>query len=317
MSAPPDNDFMLAEIARLRGEREAVILAHNYQLPEVQAVADLTGDSLGLARRAAETDARVIVLCGVEFMAETAAIICPDRRVLLPELHAGCPMAEMISADDVRAARDETPDLYVVTYVNSTAEVKAVSDVCCTSANAVEILAKAPQGRPVLFCPDRHLGEWAARKVGRTDIGLHPAKTDVRLWPGFCPTHHRLTLEDLLRAKEAHPRARVMVHPECRLEVCEAADRVASTGGMLAYPAEVEDDEFIVGTEVGLLDPLRRGYPAKKFHPAAAEKMVCWNMKVTDLESVYNALSEDRHRVAVLEEVAGPARRAIERMLEV
>jgi quinolinate synthase len=316
MGRPLETDFMLDGIARLRRERDAVVLAHNYQLPEVQAAADLTGDSLGLARHAAGTDARVIVLCGVEFMAETAAILCPDKRVLLPELRAGCPMADMVTADDVREAREKTPELYVVTYVNSSAEVKAVSDVCCTSANAVEILRRAPAGRPVLFCPDRHLGEWAALQVGRTDIGLYPAETDIRLWPGFCPTHHRLTLEDLQRAREAHPRAKVMVHPECRLEVCRAADRVASTGGMLRYPAETDAGEFIVGTEVGLLDPLRKTYPDRHFYPAAAEKMVCWNMKVTTLESVYTALAEDRYPVAVPEEVAAPARRAIERMLE-
>ncbi len=315
MHTPPEKSFMLTEIARLRGEGNAIILAHNYQLPEVQAVADLTGDSLGLARQAAETDAEVIVLCGVEFMAETAAILCPDRRVLLPELHAGCPMADMITADDVREAKEKTPELYVVTYVNSTAEVKAVSDVCCTSANAVEILTKAPADRPVLFCPDRHLGEWAALQVGRTDIGLYPGKADIRLWPGFCPTHHRLTLEDLRRVKKAHPEAKVMVHPECRLEVCESADVTTSTSGMLTYPAEVEATEFIVGTEVGMLDPLRRMYPAKNFYPAAAEKMVCWNMKVTDLESVYNSLAQDRYQIAVPREIADPARRAIQRML--
>ncbi|HDR06078.1 MAG TPA: quinolinate synthase NadA [Candidatus Coatesbacteria bacterium] len=315
MPAPFENDFLLAEIDRLRRERGAVILAHNYQLPEVQATADRTGDSLGLARMAAGTDARVIVLAGVGFMAETAALLCPDKRVLLPELRAGCPMADMITADDLLEARTRFPELYVVTYVNSTAEVKAESDICCTSANAVEVLRRAPADRPVLFCPDRHLGEWAALQVGRTDIGLYPAETDFRLWPGFCPTHHRLTLEDLERVKAAHPRAEVMVHPECRLEVCRAADRVASTGGMLKYPAETDAREFIVGTEVGMLEPLRRAYPDRLFFPAAAEKMVCWNMKVTTLESVYTALAEDRYPVYVPEETAAPARRAIERML--
>lgn len=307
---------LIDEITELKKRRGAVIMAHNYQLPEVQAVADHTGDSLGLARLAAETQARTIVLCGVSFMAETAAIICPDKTVLLPEPDAGCPLADMLGADDVREARQRFPGLYVISYVNSSAAVKAESDICCTSSNGVEVLRRAPAERPVLFCPDRHLGEYAARSVGR-DYALYPREAPVMLWPGFCPTHHRVTVADVRAARQAHPRAEVMVHPECDIAVIEAADIAASTGGMLEYPDSVEAAEFIVGTEIGMLTPLEKRYPDRVFHPLAPQKTVCFNMKRNTLASLRRVLRDEQPVVEVPAAVAERARAALERMLAV
>lgn len=303
-------------IDRLRAERGAVILAHNYQLPEVQELADHTGDSLGLARLAAKTDARVIVLCGVRFMAETAALICPDRRVLLPAAGAGCPLAEMLSAEQVREVRRRFPDVYVITYVNSTAEVKAEADICCTSSNAVAVLEQAPADRPVFFGPDRHLGEYAARELGRP-AAIYPEEAPVMLWPGFCPTHHRLTPADVEEARRLHPGAPVMVHPECDISVIDAADVAASTGGMLDYPGSVEAEEFVVGTEVGMLTPLRKRYPKRRFHALAPEKTVCYNMKMVTADGVREALDKLGPVVEVEEAIAERARKAIEGMLAV
>jgi len=311
---PLEEKFMIEEIARLKRERNAVVLVHNYQLPEVQAVADILGDSLGLAREASQTDAELIVLCGVRFMAETAALLCPNQRVLLPERLAGCPMADMITGAELAEARERFPDLYVITYVNSTAEVKAESDICCTSSNAVRVMKQAPAGKQILFVPDRHLGEWAARQLKKS-FAPYPEQAEVMLWSGFCNVHHRLKGEDVLRAKEQYPNALVMAHPECDTAVLELADKVISTGGMLNWPGEVGSGEFVVATEVGMLEPLRQRYPQKRFHACSASKLVCWNMKLTGLESVYLALKNEQHLVTVSAEIADPARRAIERML--
>lgn len=311
---PLEEKFMIEEIARLKREKNAVILVHNYQLPEVQAVADILGDSLGLAREASQTDGSLIVLCGVRFMAETAALLCPNQRVLLPERLAGCPMADMITGVELAEAREKFPDLYVITYVNSTAEVKAGSDICCTSSNAVRVMKQAPAGKRILFVPDRHLGEWAARQLGKS-FARYPDTAEVMLWPGFCNVHHRLKTTDVERAREQYPNALVMAHPECDMAVLELADRVASTGGMLQWPGEIDSTEFIVATEVGMLEPLRRRYPRKHFYACSASKLVCWNMKLTGLESVYQALAEEQHLVTVPADITIPARRAIERML--
>ncbi len=198
--------------------------------------------------------------------------------------------------------------------MNSTAEVKAESDICCTSSNAVQVMKQAPTGKQILFVPDRHLGEWAARQLGKS-FAPYPEQAEVMLWPGFCNVHHRLKGEDVLRAKEQYPNALVMAHPECDTAVLELADKVASTGGMLNWPDEVGSAEFVVATEVGMLEPLRRRYPQKRFYACSASKLVCWNMKLTGLESVYLALKNEQHLVTVSAEIADPARRAIERML--
>jgi len=295
---------LLERLARLKRARNAVILAHNYQRPEVQDAADFTGDSLGLSRRAAKTDAGVILFCGVHFMAETAAIICPDKTVLIPDPNAGCPMANMINGRELRKAKEEHPGAAVVCYVNSSAEIKALSDLCCTSANAVAVVASVPADREVLFVPDQSLGSWVAKQLGRKLI----------LWPGYCPTHHRILPEHVEAARRAHPGAKVVVHPECLDEVVAMADHVSSTSGMLRYCAKSDCEKFIIGTEVGILHPLRKQNPGKKFYPVTALSD-CPNMKLTTIEKMVWALEDMQYRVEVPRETAARAMAAIERML--
>ncbi len=306
-SVPPQVPALIEEIARLRSERNAVILAHNYELAEVQDIADFTGDSLELSRRAAATEADVIVFCGVHFMAETAAILAPGRTVLLPVPEAGCPMADMITPDELRTFQAGNPGAITVTYVNSTAEIKALSDVCCTSANARGVVESLPADRRILFVPDRHLGEWVTRDLDR----------DVVFWPGFCPVHQRILPEDLRRRRAQFPDAVVMVHPECDLPVCELADFVESTGGMLRRIAGLpQGTTVILGTEVGMINRLQAARPDLVLIPAGPD-LVCANMKMTRLVHVRDALLHLQHRVTVAPEVAEAARGAIERMLAI
>ena len=300
------SEDLLKRLADLKRERNAVILAHNYQLPEVQDAGDFTGDSLGLSRQAAQTDAGVILFCGVHFMAETAAIICPDKTVLLPDPNAGCPMANMATARQLRDAKAKHPDAAVVCYVNSTAEIKAMSDVCCTSANAVAVVRSIPEQREVLFVPDQSLGSWVSRQLGRKLI----------LWPGYCPTHHRILPGDIARAREQHPQAEVVVHPECLDGVVAMADHVASTSGMLRVCKESPAKQFIIGTEIGMLHPLRKQNPGKAFY-AASTLADCPNMKLNTIEKMVWALEDMAHRVEVPPETAARARGAIERMLAI
>ncbi|NDY42359.1 quinolinate synthase NadA [Dissulfurirhabdus thermomarina] len=298
-------DTLVKEIRRLAAEKQAIILAHNYQPPEIQEVADLTGDSLELAIRASKTDARVIVFCGVHFMAETGATLCPDKRVLLPNPNAGCAMADMLTADELREAKAALPGVPVVTYVNSTAEVKAESDICCTSANAVQVVKSL--GTPeVLMVPDRNLALWTQR---HTSQKIHHLE-------GYCPVHDNLTAAAVAEARRAHPGAVVMAHPECPPEVIDAADVVRSTSGMLAYPGESDAGAFIVATETGLLHPLAKRYPQKRFYPASAD-MVCADMKLTTLADVRRALETGEPAVTVPEPVRVKALRAVERMIAV
>ena len=294
------------EVRELKARRNAVILSHLYQRPEIQDIADYVGDSLGLSQNAARTEAEVIVFCGVHFMAESAAILCPDRIVLLPEEDAGCPMADMVTAEDLRRRKAELGDVIVVCYINSSAEVKAESDICCTSANAVKVVDRIPPDRRILFIPDRHLGHYVARRTGR----------ELILWEGYCPTHERLTAAEVLAAKQAHPGAVVMVHPECRPEVIDLADVVASTSGMLRHARESGAREFIVGTETGILHQLQKQCPGKRFYPAS-EKMVCPNMKATTLDKVKRALETLEPRVTVPSDVRARALASLERMLEI
>jgi len=297
---------MLADdILRLKRERNAVILAHNYQPGEVQEVADLRGDSLELSRAAAREEAEVIIFCGVDFMAETAAILSPDKRVVMPAAGASCPMASMITARDLRGFKEENSGAAVVCYVNSSAEVKAESDICCTSANGVEVVASLAE-ETVLFVPDRNLGRYIARF------------TDKRIitWNGYCYVHDRYTPEDVSRACALHPEAEVLVHPECRPEVIDLADGVYSTSGMARRAKESPSREFIIGTEVGMNYRLKEENPGKEFYPLS-EKAVCLDMKKTTLERVRSALETLEPRVTVPEEVAGRARVAIERMLSI
>jgi len=300
------SDPLLERLMNLKRQRDAVILAHNYQRGEVQDAADFVGDSLGLARQAAETDAKVILFCGVDFMAETAAITCPDKVVLVPDHHAGCPMANMITVRQLVEWKRQHPGALVVCYVNSTADVKAESDVCCTSANAIGILKSLPDDSEILFVPDQSLGDYAARKTGR----------QVILWPGYCPTHHRILREHIERAREEHAEAEVLVHPECTADVIALADHVTSTTGMLRVCAESNAREFVIGTEIGLLHRLAIENPGKQFYPAT-ELADCPNMKLNTIEKMVWALDDMAYRITVPEPVAARARLAIERMLEV
>ncbi len=292
---------LVEKIKTLRTKRNAVILAHMYQIPEIQDIADHVGDSLGLSRLAAKTDAETILFCGVHFMAETAAILSPSKTVLVPDLNAGCPMANMVMPRQLAEYRAKNPDTVVVTYVNSSAAVKALSDICCTSANAVQVVDSVPKEKNILFVPDRNLG------LGRDNI---------ELWPGFCPTHERLLPETVAAARAAHPGAPVVAHPECRPGVLEQADFVASTTGILDFCRKSDAKEFLIATEIGALHPLRKENPGKTFHPLSVIAD-CPNMKLNSLEKMAWALEDMQPVVTVPQDVAKKALAPIERMLEI
>ena len=296
---------MIEEILALKEERQATILAHNYQIPEVQDVADLVGDSLELSRAAARLDAEVIVFCGVDFMAETAAILSPQKRVVLPEKGAWCPMAHMITPDQLRDLKALYPEAAVVCYVNSTAEIKAESDVCCTSANGVQVVNSLSE-KQVIFVPDRNLAAYVARHT----------KKKIIPWNGYCYVHDHFTPEEVQAARAEHPQAEVLVHPECRPEVIDQADFVYSTAGMGRHAKASAAREFIIGTEAGMIYRLKKENPHKEFYPLS-EKAICQNMKKTDLTKVLRALQTLQPQVTVPEEIAVKARQAIERMLAV
>jgi quinolinate synthase len=299
------DDKLVEKISALKKKRNAVILVHNYQLGEVQDIADFVGDSLDLSQRAAETDADVIVFCGVHFMAETASILCPDKVVLLPDINAGCPMADMITAERLRAKKKEHPQAVVVCYINSSAEVKAESDICCTSANAVEVV-ESLDAREILFIPDQYLGHYVSARTGKKMI----------LWPGFCPTHVRIKPERIKKLKQEYPKAKVVVHPECRPEVIALADEVASTSGMCRYARRDEVREMVVGTEVGIIHRLRKENPGKRFIPVS-EQAICPNMKLITLEKVLRSLEKMSPEVKVPEEIRLKAKAAVDKMLRV
>ena len=294
------------EIRRLAEERRAVILAHNYCRGEVQDVADFTGDSLELARKATEVEADVIVFCGVYFMAETAKILNPSKTVLIPDPTAGCPMADMVTAEQLRELKSRHPGAKAVCYVNSTAEVKAECDICVTSGNAERVMALFPPEQEIIFVPDQHLGGHIAGMLGRSYV----------LWPGYCPTHAAITANAIAEARRLHPGAPVLVHPECARDVREAADERLSTGGMCRYARESAAPEIVVGTEVGILHRLRRENPGKRFHPVN-ERLVCPNMKKNTLENLRDSLVEMKTEVVVPEKTSARAKRAIDAMLAV
>lgn len=296
---------MKEAIRNLLKERNGILLAHNYQPAEIQDVADMCGDSLELSIKAAQTDAEVLVFCGVHFMAETAAILCPQKTVLLPRMDAGCPMADRITSEALEARKRELPGIPVVTYVNSPASVKALSDICCTSANAVQVV-ESLQSPEVLMTPDRNLAWYVASKT----------KTVVHVWDGCCPIHDSMRAEDVVRAKQAHPEALVLAHPECRMEVLDLADQVLSTSGMLRFASSSPHGEFIVGTEVGLLHGLQKANPGKRFFPLS-ERMFCPDMKKISLADVVSCLERLEHRVTVPEAIRLKALGAVQRMLEV
>ncbi len=326
---PSEETFLREEIQKLKDQRRAIILAHNYQRDEVQEIADFVGDSLELSRTASAIDCDVIVFAGVNFMAESASILSPEKIVLLTEIDAGCPMADMIRIDSprqviksfpgfnnpphfiypveftLRDIKAQYPGVPVVTYVNTTADVKAESDICCTSANVVKVIESLPDQK-VICIPDRNLSKWAQRNT----------KKQVIAWDGFCHVHERVKPEDVKKARAEHPKALLMAHPECRLDVLEMADNVTSTSGMLRFAKASSEKEFIVGTEIGLMYRLRKENPDKAFYPLRKD-MICPTMKKTTLKSVLNSLKENRYIVKVPEEIRVPAKMALDRMLAV
>jgi quinolinate synthase len=298
-------DKIREQILKLKKERNAVILSHNYQRGEVQDIADFVGDSLELSQKAAATDADVIVFCGVYFMAETAAILNPGKTVLLPDASAGCPMANMITAEQLRQQKQKMPKATVVTYINSTAAVKAESDYCCTSANSIKIVGSIDNPE-IIFVPDQYLGDFIARRTGKT----------LTLWPGYCPTHVRILPEDIANRRQEHPKAKAVVHPECRPDVIALADEALSTSGMIRYAARTDVKELIVGTEVEILHRLKKENPGKQFY-AASKKAVCPNMKKITLEKIAESLETMAPVVTVPEAIRIRAKAAVDRMLAI
>jgi len=297
---------IVSEIARLKDERNAVILVHNYQRPEVQDISDYLGDSLGLSQQAAETDADVIVFCGVKFMAETAKILSPNKTVLMPDISAGCPMAEMITVEKLREMKNEHPDAATVAYVNSNADIKAEVDVCCTSANAIKVVDSLEEDE-IIFVPDKYLGHYVSTKLPEKNIILSN---------GYCPTHVKIQPEDIVKQKTLHPEAEVMVHPECTPQVIEKADHAFSTGQMVKHARESDAREFIVGTETGMVYRLEKDNPGKKFYPVS-DLAVCPNMKLTSLDKIVESLEHSTNEITVPKDISLRAKKAIERMLEI
>ena len=296
---------LVAEIKRLKNQRDALILAHNYQNDEIQDIADIVGDSLALSKAASEIDSKVIVFCGVHFMAESAAILSPKKTVLMPDETAGCPMADMAEAEEVLRWRQKYPKAVVVSYVNSTAAVKAVSDYCCTSANAVKLVCNIPETE-IIFLPDQNLGRYVAEQV--------PEKT-IHIWPGYCITHHRVTSGEILEAKALHPDAQILVHPECRPEILKMADFVGSTSQIIEYAKKSTHPKFIIGTEMGILHCLKKQNPEKLFY-LATPGLVCPNMKLVTLVKVKACLKDMAPVIAVAPEIRAKARAALDRMLQ-
>ena len=292
----------------LKKERNAVILAHNYQVGEIQDVADLCADSLRLAQYAAKTPADVILLCGVHFMAETASILCPDKKVLVPDLEAGCSLANMVNTKVLQQWKEDHPDVVVVAYVNTSAAVKALSDYCCTSSNAVKVVESIPSDKEILFIPDFFLGRFVQEKTGRK----------IHLWPGYCTIHARIKTADIQNLREKHPRAEFLMHPECGCMTSSMhfADRILSTEGMINYAKESDADEFIIATETGILHRLQKDNPKKIFYPAAGNA-VCEHMKRNTLEKVAESLEKLQYEVKVPRDLAEKARLPIERMVKI
>lgn len=296
---------IVERIRELKEKKNAVILAHNYQIGEVQDVADFIGDSLGLSQKAAQVEEKVIVFCGVHFMAETAAILAPEKKVLMPEIKAGCPMADMITASELREWKQKLPGRKVVCYVNTTAEVKAECDICCTSSNALRVVDSV-DGNEILFVPDKNLAAYVARHT----------KKKVIPWDGYCYVHQYILPRDIKEKKKLHPEAEVWAHPECRPEVIDLADKVLSTGGMVKEAGNTREKEIIVATETGIIYRMKKENPRKDFYPAR-ELSICVNMKKITLKKVLISLEEMIHKVEVPPEINSRARRAIERMVQI
>ncbi|HKJ04119.1 MAG TPA: quinolinate synthase NadA [Geopsychrobacteraceae bacterium] len=300
-----DQEQIKQRIKELVKERNALLMAHNYQRDEIQEIADITGDSLALAIASAETDKEVIVFCGVHFMAESSAILAPEKTVLLPREDAGCPMADMVDADGLREMKAQHPNATVVTYVNSSAAVKAESDICCTSSNAVNVV-RSLDAEEVLLVPDRNLAKYIASQVGKT----------CHIWEGYCPTHDRVKIEEIRKAKEEHPDALFMAHPECPPEILEMADHICSTSGMYEFALKSTVKKFIVGTEQGILYRLKKENPDKTFI-LPSRGLICPNMKLTSLEDVLQCLETMSPRITVEDDIREKAKLTLDRMLAV
>jgi len=298
------NISLIDNIVKLKTEKDAIILAHNYQIDEIQDIADFVGDSLQLSIAATKVKNRIIVFCGVHFMAETAKIISPERKVLLPDRYSGCPMADMITDKQLANFKKEHPGAVVVCYVNTSARVKALSDICCTSSNAVKVVNSIPEDKQIIFIPDKYLGSYVQSQTGRKMI----------LWNGFCPTHASIDVKTIIALKKEHLSAIVLIHPECAPDVIEIADKVASTGGMLAFVKQSDKKEFIIGTEIGLIYRLKKENPGKVFYPASSHA-ICPNMKLTNLEKLLWALEEEQFEIKLPHDVINKARTAIDNML--
>ncbi|MDA3863129.1 MAG: quinolinate synthase NadA [Deltaproteobacteria bacterium] len=303
----PDQAQLVKEINELKQKLNAVILVHNYQLDEIQQIGDFLGDSLGLSKQAANTENKIIVFCGVKFMAETAKILSPDKTVLLPVKTAGCPMADMVDIEDLRQLKRENPDAVVVTYVNSSTETKALSDYCCTSANARKIIESIPDDKEIIFLPDQHLGAYVtSNRQGRSI-----------LWKGFCPVHQRMKLEEIKQLKRDNPQAKFIIHPEAPASITKLADAIESTGGMVKYIKNLpENSSVIVGTELGMINRLRRERSDINFIPASSD-LICYNMKSTRLVDVRDALKHKQYQIEVDPDIAAKARKAIKRMISI
>ncbi len=297
---------LATQITSLKQKKNAVILAHNYQPGEVQDIADFVGDSLQLSIRASQTQKEIIVFCGVYFMAETAKILSPEKMVLLPDKSSGCPMADMINAQQLKELKNKHPHAVVVCYVNSTAEVKALSDICCTSANAEKIVQSIPEDKEIIFIPDKYLASYVQRQTKRQLI----------IWNGYCPTHVVISAKQIVKLKKERLDAVVIVHPESPPDVIDVADKVASTGGMLRYVKKSSRKEFIIGTEIGIIHRLKKENPGKTFFPASP-KSICPNMKLTNLEKLLWALEEEQYKITLEKSIMDRARGAIDRMLAV
>lgn len=300
------NKDLSQRIRELKEEKNAVILAHYYQIPEIQDIADHVGDSFALSKLAAEVDQSVIVFCGVSFMAETAKVLSPEKTVLLPVADAGCPMADMVTAEDVLSLKKQYPDAAIVSYVNSSTEVKVLSDICCTSSNAEKVVRSLPH-QQIVFVPDENLGSYVAEKV--------PEKEFI-LFKGFCPVHEQVMPIDVKMAREENPGSEFVVHPECRFDVRNEADFIGSTGQMIDYINQSDHDSFIVGTEAGILHPLLRKNPGKKI-VSLTKDFICPNMKKTTLMDVYTSLKEMKTRIELSDEMISRARMPLVRMLQV
>jgi quinolinate synthase len=301
-----DNRALQEKIRKLADEKSAIILAHNYQPPEVQDIADLCGDSLELSIKASQTDADVIVFCGVHFMAETASILCPDKKVLLPVLSAGCPMAGMITGKALKGKKQEMPNTTVISYVNTTAEVKAESDLCCTSANVIQVANSVDPAHEIFMTPDKNLAQYTKKYTDRK----------ISYWDGYCPIHNSLTVNQVMNVRKAHPEAIFLAHPECPPEILELADVIKSTSGMLAHVTESNNREFIIGTETGILYPMSKANPDKLLIPADSN-MTCEDMKKIGLGDILKSLETMEPEVKVPEKIRIRAKNAVDRMLAI